>query len=577
MKTLNEDYPLYPVQHIASLQDLVLVGATKHPDRLALQDLNDTPINRLTYAGLREAVLRFARALRRVGLNERDHIAVIGDNRVQWVVAYLAAHAGNFVVVPIDKSLSENEIVTVLHASDARAVVFSEHFRSTIVSSAYTAKNLDVLVDMDAPAAQGKVHSMAELVAKETDPVTNDDLPAVDPDAPAVISFTSGSMGRAKGVVLSQRNVASNLMDMLAMIELTPEDRFLSVLPIHHLYECTCGVLCPLLAGASVSFARNLKTVVEDLQTVHATVLLGVPLLYEKMYRRIAAAINESKVASRLIPPMRALAAAGETVGLAGLRKTLFRSIHERLGGAIRILVVGGAAPDPEVARGMRSFGFQFVQGYGLTETSPIVALNRLRKLRDDAAGIPLPSVKVRIVDPDAEGIGEIAVQGPSVMLGYYKMEEATNKVLRDGWFFTGDLGRFDADGFLHVSGRKKNVIVASNGKNVFPEELEDRVNAIPVVLESVVHGVKTASGSEEIRVMVVPDAEEFLRLANGDDREMTRDWIEQVIDQEIRALNRKLPLYKQIRRVEVKEHEFEKTTTHKIKRYLVHQEESTH
>jgi long-chain acyl-CoA synthetase len=212
-----------------------------------------------------------------------------------------------------------------------------------------------------------------------------------------------------------------------------------------------------------------------------------------------------------------------------------------------------------------------------LTETSPIVALNRLRKFRDDAAGLLLPGLEVRIVDPDEEGRGEIVVRGPSVMLGYYRNEEATNQVLKDGWFATGDYGYFDADGFLHISGRKKNVIVASNGKNVFPEELEDQVNAIPFVLESAVYGAKGPNGDEEICVMVVPNAETFLAHADKSGNQLTREWIEDVINEEIRALNRRLPLYKQIRRVRIKDSEFEKTTSMKIKRYLLHQEDTTH
>ncbi|MCJ7440155.1 MAG: AMP-binding protein [Thermoanaerobaculaceae bacterium] len=212
-----------------------------------------------------------------------------------------------------------------------------------------------------------------------------------------------------------------------------------------------------------------------------------------------------------------------------------------------------------------------------LTETSPIVALNRLRKFRDDAAGLLLPGLEVRIVDPDEEGRGEIVVRGPSVMLGYYRNEEATNQVLKDGWFATGDYGYFDADRFLHISGRKKNVIVASNGKNVFPEELEDQVNAIPFVLESAVYGVKGPNGDEEICVMVVPNAETLLAHADKTGDQLTREWIEDVINQEIRALNRRLPLYKQIRRVRIKDSEFEKTTSMKIKRYLLHQEDTTH
>ncbi len=577
MKVLNEEYPLFPVPHLESLQDLVRGSSQRHGAKLALEDLNETPIGRLTFRELADTVARFGRALRRIGLDERDHVAVIAENRVQWVVAYLAAASFNMVVVPIDKSLKENEIVTILHASDAKAVVFSEGLRDTVLTLASAVKGLKVFVDMDLGAREGRVHSMAQMIAGEPPAAAGDPFPRLDPDAVAVIVFTSGSMGRAKGVMLSQRNIVSNLMAMLSMVELLPTDRFLSVLPIHHTYECTCGVLCPLTVGASVHFARSLKTVVEDLQRVRATILLAVPLLYDKMLKRIQAGVREKRLAALLVGPMTGVASAAEAVGIGGLRRKLFAAIHAKLGGAIRILIVGGAAPNPEVSKGMRGFGFTLLQGYGLTETSPIVALNRLRKFRDDAAGLPLPNLEVRIDDADDEGRGEIVVRGPSVMLGYYKNEEATRQVIKDGWFHTGDYGAFDADGFLHVSGRKKNVIVAANGKNVFPEELEDQVNAIPLVLESVVYGARGPAGDEEISVLIVPNAETVYEIGAKTGAEITRAWIEDEINKEIRVLNRRLPLYKQIRRVQIKEGEFEKTTTQKIKRYLIHQEDTTH
>jgi len=577
MRTPNENYPLYPVPQLGSLQDMVRGSAARHGGKLALEDLNETPIPRLTYGELLEHVVAFGRALRGIGLEERDHIAVIGENRVQWTIAYLAAVTFNFVVVPIDKSLKENEVLTILHASDAKGVVFSESHRDTILTLAHAVKDLKVFIDMDLATKDGRVHSMTELIAAERVEEGKDSFPAVNPEEVAVIVFTSGSMGRAKGVMLSQRNITSNLMAMLSMIELLPEDRFLSVLPIHHTYECTCGQLCPLTVGASIHYARSLKTVLEDLQRVRATILLGVPLLYDKMYKRIVAAIQDKRIASLLIKPMSGVASLAEALGAGGVRKKLFHAIHEKFGGALRILIVGAASPSPEVGRGMRSLGFTFIQGYGLTETSPILALHRLRKFKDDAAGLPLPGLEIRIVDPDEEGRGEIVVRGPSVMMGYYKNEEATHQVLKDGWFATGDYGYFDSDGFLHISGRKKNVIVASNGKNVFPEELEDQVNAIPFVLESAVYGARSANGNEEICVMVVPNAETFLEHAEKTRSQLTREWIEDVVNQEVRALNRRLPLYKQIRRVRIKDSEFEKTTSMKIKRYLLHQEDTTH
>jgi long-chain acyl-CoA synthetase len=570
MKPRLEEYPLYDVPAIDTLQDLLRSAVGRTPGKLALEDLNATPLPRVTFAELLDRVERFGRALRRLGLAERDHVAVMAENRVQWAVAYLAVVTHDLVAVPVDKSLPDNEVVTILHASDAKAVVFSESYRDTVITLSAAVKGLRHLIDMDLPARDGRLHSMVEMIAGEP---AGAGFPAVDPDALAVIVFTSGSMGRAKGVMLSHRNITANLVGMLRMIELLPDDRFLSVLPLHHTYECTCGLLCPLFSCASVHFSRSLKTVVEDLQRVRATILLAVPLLYDKMYKRITASIAENRVAATLMPSLKAAAALGEAVGFDDARRRLFRKIHEKFGGAIRIFIAGGAAPDPEVARGLRTLGFTCLQGYGLTETSPILTLNRLRKFKDDAAGLPLCNVEVRIADPDAEGQGEIVARGPSVMLGYYKDEAATALVIRDGWFHTGDIGRFDADGFLHITGRKKNVIVARNGKNVYPEELEESINRIPFVLESAVYGSRAADGDEEICVTVVPNAEEFVRWAEASGEQVTPELIEQLIDREIRSLNRKLAPHKQIRRVSIRESEFAKTTTQKIKRHLIHED----
>jgi len=572
MRPLNENYPLYDAPKVTTYAELLAVPQERCAGKTALEDLNPTPIPRVTFAELLDLVGRFGRALRRLGLAERDHVAILAENRVQWGIAYLATVTANLVAVPIDKSLQENEIITILHASDAKAVVFSETTRDAVLTLAAAAKELRYLVDMDLPEREGKVHSMTEMIAGEAGGSAA--LPATDPDAVAVIVFTSGSMGRAKGVMLSQRNVGANLEGMLSMIELYPEDRFLSVLPMHHTYECTCGFLCPLISGSSVHYARSLKTVVEDLQRVRATILLAVPLLYEKMYKRVTAALADHPLGSVLAPSLRAAASFGEVLGMGSARRRVFAKVHEKFGGAIRIFIAGGAAPDPEVASGLRALGFTILQGYGLTETAPILTLNRLRKFRDEAAGLPLPTVEVKIAEPDAEGNGEIIARGPTVMLGYYKDEAATRAVIRDGWFYTGDLGHFDADGFLHITGRKKNLIVARNGKNVAPEELEELVNRIPFVLESAVYGARAADGDEEICVAVVPNAEEFVRHAERLGTAVSAELVEKVIDREIRALNRKLQPHKQIRRIRIRETEFAKTTTQKIRRHLIHEEQ---
>ncbi|MBE0646110.1 MAG: AMP-binding protein [Bacteroidetes bacterium] len=577
MKTPLEEYPLYDVPEMKTLQDLLLRGGREHPDSLALVDLNSTPMQQVTFVQLAQHVQRFGDALRRMGLQERDHVAVISENRVQWGIAYLAAACYNFVVVPIDKNLKDNEILTILHASEARAAVFSENFRDMFEGFLLTVRRLEFLVDMDLPARRGELHSMREMIENESISSAQNPFPPLDPRAMSVIVFTSGSMGTAKGVMISQENVCANLRGMLQMVEILPSDRFLSVLPMHHTYECTCGFLCPLVAGASVYYARSLKSVADDMLAVRPTIILGVPLLFDKMYRRITQAIAEKKIAAAVLKPLMALITMLEGVGVEGVRRKVFKDVHERFGGAIRILIVGGAAPDPEVARGFRALGFHFIQGYGLTETAPILALNRLRKFRDEAAGLALPGVNLRIDDPDHEGRGEIVASGPNVMLGYYNNEKATRDVLRDGWFHTGDVGSIDEHGFLHINGRKKNVIIARNGENVFPEEIEEHVNKSPFVLESVVYGDRSSKDDEIIAVLIVPDANAVYDHGKAHGMDVSPEMVRALLQEEINKINRHLPVHKQIRGVQIKETEFEKTTTQKIKRFLVNAEDSTH
>lgn len=577
MKNLLEDYPLYPVQKFNSFQEMLKQNCEKYPNKIALEDLNNTPINRVTYRELYEYVIRFGKALRKLGLKERTHIALIGENRVQWGIAYLAVTTSNYVIVPIDRNLKENEILTILHQSDSKAVIFSESYREIFLEYKKTIKGLDYYIDMDLETENEGLLSMTELIYKQEYDENKDKFPVINPYEMSALIFTSGTMGSAKGVMLSQHNICSNIISMRSMIELYPDDRFLSVLPMHHTYECTCGFLCPISAGCSVHYARSLKTVVEDIQKVRATILLGVPLLYEKVYRRISKAIEEDKLKSVLVPTLKTVISAAENFGIDGLRKKVFSEIHKRFGGAIRIFIVGGAAPNPKVAKGLRSFGFNFIQGYGLTETSPILALNRLRKFKDDAAGLPLPSVEIKIINPDDEGKGEIIARGPNVMLGYYKNSKATEEVLKDGWFYTGDYGYFDKDGFLHITGRKKNVIVTKTGKNIFPEELEDLLKRSPFILECVVHAAKDENGDETIGAILVPNAEEFIEYSQKTGIEVTTELISEILKNEVKKVNKGLPIYKQIKVVKIQEQEFEKTTTQKIKRYLIKQEDSVH
>ncbi|NMB83424.1 MAG: AMP-binding protein, partial [Ignavibacteria bacterium] len=448
---MKKELKLYQVPKILSIQDMIIQSARKFGPKIALEDLNNTPINKVTYRELLDNILKFGSALNNLGIKERAHIAVIGENRAQWAITYLTAMCFNYVIVPIDRNLTTNEIMNIMHESDAEAIVFSGSYSGIMAEGKSSLKKMKHFICMDETSEDKDFHIMPKLI-RQAKEISTDELPNIVPEELAEIIFTSGSLGRAKGVMLSQKNIASNLMDMVSMILITEQDRFLSVLPMHHTYECTCGLLCPLYCGASAHYARSLKTVVDDIQTVKATILLGVPLLYDKMFRRIIKTIKENKVKSFIVPPLVKLTNLFTIAGLSTIKKKVFSELHHKFGGAVRIFIAGGAAPDPLVAKGLREFGFTFIQGYGLTETSPILALNRLDSFKDDAAGLLLPSVNVKINNPDENGSGEIWAKGPSVMLGYYKNEKATQDAFEDGWFKTGDIGFFDEDDFLHIN-----------------------------------------------------------------------------------------------------------------------------
>lgn len=569
---MKENFTLFEVARIVTIQDMLINSAKSFGNKLALEDLTQTPIQRVTFNQLLENVLKFGSALKQLGLPERTHIAVIGENRVQWGITYLTSMLFNYVIVPIDKNLSSNEILNILHESESEAIVLSDTYDALFREKRHTLKKLKYFINMDITTEKDGVLSMTELMDKAPN-FQIDHLPKINPHEMCEIIFTSGSLGRAKGVMLTQNNLAENLMAMTQMVYIGSDDRFLSVLPIHHTYECTCGFLCPVYRGASVHYARSLKTVVEDLQKVKATILLGVPLLYDKMFKRIYKTISEDKVKSVIVPKLVKVTNVLERVGWKESKKKIFKELHARFGGSVRLFIAGGAAPDPKVAKGLQDLGFNFIQGYGLTETSPISALNRVDRFKDDAAGIPLINVQIKINNPDTDGIGEVFIKGPNVMPGYYKNEKLTEETFENGWFKSGDLGYIDSDGFLHISGRKKNVIIANNGKNVFPEEIEDHLNRSPFIMESLVYGEKDSKHDEIIATQLVIDAEAFIEYSEKNNTQITEELINKVIGDEIKKINKELASFKQIKKFTIRQKEFEKTTTQKIKRYLVEKE----
>ncbi len=571
---MDQEIKYYDVPLISSIREMLFRSAHHYPDKIALEDLADTPIKRVSFRQLLENVLKFGYSLQKLGLKERAHLAVISENRVQWGIAYLTGMTFNMVVVPIDKSLPEQDIINIIHESEAEAIVFSNSYNDLMRDKKDLLKKLKIFVNMDLNDEKDDFHSMTRLIEKGKI-IEKESLPAINPEEMAEINFTSGSLGRAKGVMLSQKNISENLMSMTSMIRITDKDRFLSVLPIHHTYECTCGFLCPLYCGASVHYARSLKTVGEDLQKVKATILLGVPLLYDKMFRKIYKAITEDKIKSKVVPPLLKITNFAEKVGWKSSKKLVFKELHKQFGGAIRLFIAGAAAPDPKVAKGLREFGFNFVQGYGLTETSPILALNQVDKFKDMAAGLPLKNVQIKINKPGPEGIGEVWTKGPNVMLGYFKNPQLTSEVFEDEWFKTGDLGYIDSDGFLHLVGRMKNMILSRTGENVYPEEIEDIVNRSPFILESLVYGEEDEKHDEVIAAQIVTDTDAFIEYSEQNNADINEELIRKIVGEEIKKANKQLPLHKQVRKFYIRTEEFEKTTTQKIKRYLVKKEKN--
>lgn len=306
------------------------------------------------------------------------------------------------------------------------------------------------------------------------------------------------------------------------------------------------------------------------MQKVKATIVLGVPLLFDKMFKKVMKAINDDKKKSFLVPKLIKITNLTEKLGIKDLKKKIFKELQEKFGGSIRIFIVGGAAADPVVAEGLQGFGFSFLQGYGLTETSPILTVNQIDNFKNDAAGVPLPSVELKIVDPDENGIGEIYAKGDSVMIGYYKNKEQTEATFDGAWFKTGDLGYLDNDNFLHIAGRKKNVIISKSGKNVFPEEIEDQLNHSPYIQECLVYGEKDEKQDEVIAAQIFVETEAFILLADEKNLKIDDEFIQETISAEIDRINKNLSSYKRVVKFNIRESEFEKTTTQKIKRYLI-------
>ena len=521
----------------------------------------------ITYKEFTDDVNYLGTALVSMGLKNK-RIAVISDNRYEWNVAYLAIVTGTGVVVPLDKSLPDNEIENLIIRSEVECIFYSDKY-DNVMNEIKKQKNTNVkyFISMDLEQKENDIYSQKELLStgKSLLELGNTDFLDIniDPETMSIMLFTSGTTAMSKAVMLSHKNIVSNIMDIASVIKVDETDRFLSFLPLHHTFECTVGFLYPISKGSSIAFCEGIRHIADNIKEFQVTAMISVPILYETMYKKILKGIEKKgklDTVKKGIKISQFLLKFGIDI-----RKKLFKEIHDNLGGKARLLVAGGAALDSETEKGFNAFGFTMYQGYGLTETSPVIASEDDKYQRLGSIGKAFPSLDVKVINQNEEGIGELVVKGPSVMLGYYNNEESTKETIdEDGWLHTGDLAKIDKDGYIFISGRKKFVIVLKNGKNIYPEELETLINKIEGVSESFVYGKLQDDGDYKICCKIVYDKELVEEIYNTTDKENLKE----ILWKEVKKVNKTMPTYKYIREISVTDIPLIKTTTQKIKRF---------
>ena len=559
-----KNIPYYEVRGINDLKQLVNDSCTIYKDKVAYYYKKNGKYETIKFSKLKEDVDCLGTALIDLDLKDK-RIAVIGENRYEWAISYLAIITGVGIVVPLDKQLPEEELLNCLKRANVDAIIYSEKLKPKIeyISNKI---NIPFHVNMDLEDDISIEHSLKKLIQKGNVLLkggNNKFINAkINSQIMAELLFTSGTTSESKAVMLSHRNICFNIENQCKMLEITPDDIFLSILPIHHAYECTCGFLTPLYRGAAVAYCEGLKHIPNNLKESHASVVLSVPVVFELIYKKIWQNI-EKKGKIKLIKIMIKITNFLDKIGI-HLKRKVFKAIHDELGGNVKVFIAGAAAINPEVAKGYRDFGILSVQGYGLSECAPIVALNRDVDYKDEAAGLPLVNSEIKIDNPNEDGIGEIIVKGEHVMLGYYENEKATSDTIKNGWLYTGDLGFIDQDGFIHITGRKKNVIITKNGKNIYPEELETLLNENELIKECMVYG-KQKEDDIIITVQVLLDRD-IIKEKYGNSK--SDEEIKEILWKDIKEINKNLVIYKHIKKIEIRAKEFDKTTTMKIKRY---------
>lgn len=565
------DNEIYEADEIANYRELVNRSAEKYPNNVAYkfkQNLGkpNQKVVEKTYKEVREEIEALGTMLLNMGL-ENKKVALIGNNRYEWCESYFAITTSNIVVVPLDKALPNQEIRSLIERSKADAVIYENKYNEVFNSlKEENNETLKYYINMDLKQDEDDILSFTKLIEKGKDLLAKGDKKyseiKIDNEKLSVLIFTSGTTNMSKGVMLSQKNITSNIMAMAKMSKMYPDDVLLSFLPLHHTFECTITFLYGYYSGATVAFCDGLKYIAKNLQEYKISVFVAVPLVLETIYKKIQKGIKDQGK-EKIVNTMSKIANFLLKFHI-DIRRKVFKSVLDQLGGNLRIAYFGAASMDKNVIKGYNNFGIDTVQGYGLTETSPLLAAETDKEHCPGSVGMAPFNVQLRLEDVDKKGVGEIVAKGPNIMLGYYENPEATKAVLKDGWFHTGDLGYYDKDGYLYITGRKKEVIVLKNGENVYPSEIEFLVNKLPYVVESIVFPRENSKGEISLGIKVVYDEAE-IKEKFGD---KTQKEYKNLVWEDIKEVNQNLSQFKKLKEVVITTEPLEKTTTQKVKRF---------
>jgi len=544
----KQNFSYYEVTKFNTIKEMLDLAVKEAGDKIAFKYKDDGEIVEITYSDFSQQVIWLGSALTEIGFSDR-HIACIGSNSYKWVLTYLAALKSAGVYVPVDKELPANDIFHILNESESSVVFYTKMHEELFMSNTGKLPNVKLYIGFDRTEDSGIFLSFDKFIehGKNCDSSIYQSLTS-DPNWLKMLVYTSGTTGIAKGVMLSEHNLVSSVYYGLQVS--TVYDSCLSVLPYHHTYESVSGILVSIHHHSTICINDSLNAVLKNLQLYKPSYIYLVPAFVEVFYKKILKNV-EDKGKKKAFDKLISISNGLRKIGI-DLRKTLFKSIHEAFGGRLRKIVCGGAPIRPEIGKFFDDIGISLINGYGITECSPLVCANHDMFNDYHTAGIKLPCVDWRVDSPNNEGIGEICVKGDIVMLGYYKQPEKTAEVLKEGWFYTGDYGYINDKQQLVITGRKKNIIVLSNGKNIYPEEIEGYIQGIDYVTEVVVRGLIDEKGDESSLMAEVFLSEEKTSA------EVLKD---------IKKVSRDLPVYKQISKVVIRGEEFDKTTSKKIRR----------